>query len=229
MLSRIFRPRFQAATIDTLYGAIVAQARLPEFYEEFGVADTAEGRLELILLHLAVVMRRLERETGGRAAQSNETKGGVAGRGAALGRALLDAFGRDIDHNLREMGVGDLTVPKQMKRVFEAFYGRARSYQGALAQADPAALEAALARNVFDGASATEPPREPDIETPRSEAQAVTPAHVHSGAVRLARYVRGAVAHLDRTDDAQIHAGRLAFPAPRAILADDENRTDRQD
>src|SRR5271154_5385826 len=128
MILRLFRRQFQPATIHTLYGVIVAQARLPEFYEEFGVADSVEGRFDMIVLHLALVSRRLKREL----------------QGAALGRALLEAFSRDMDHNLREMGVGDLTVPKQMKRMMEAFYGRARSYEQALAQDDPTALEAAL-------------------------------------------------------------------------------------
>ena len=71
----------------------------------------------MIVLHLAVVLRRLAREP----------------QGGALGRELLDAFGRDMDHNLREMGVGDLAVPKEIKRMMEAFYGRARSYERALA------------------------------------------------------------------------------------------------
>jgi hypothetical protein len=113
MILRLFRPRFHPGTIHTLYGAIVAQARRPEIYQEFGAADTVEGRFDMIVLHLVLVLRRLEREP----------------QGAALGLALLDAFGRDMDHNLREMG--DLAVPKQMKRMMEAFQGRARSYAGA--------------------------------------------------------------------------------------------------
>src|ERR1700727_881507 len=107
---RLFRPRFQAATIDSLYGVIVAQARVPDFYEEFGVADSVDGRFALIVLHLALVTRRLARES----------------EGAALASALIDRFGRAMDDNLREMGVGDLTVPKRMKRMFEALYRRTR-------------------------------------------------------------------------------------------------------
>jgi cytochrome b pre-mRNA-processing protein 3 len=129
------------------------------------------------------VTQRLDREAGG----------------AALGRALVDRFGRDMDDNLREMGVGDLAVPKKMKRMFEALYGRTRRYQSALQDASrgtgSAALEAALARNVFGG---------------------------HGGAVaRLAAYVRCAARDLDAADGRQILAGRLAFPQPHAILADD--------
>jgi cytochrome b pre-mRNA-processing protein 3 len=180
---RLFRPRFHPATIDSLYGVIVAQARVPDFYEEFGVADSVDGRFELIVLHLALVTRRLGREA----------------EGAALGRALVDRFGRDMDDNLREMGVGDLTVPKKMKGMFEALYGRTRSYQsalqGALNETGSEALEAALARNVFGG---------------------------RGGEVsRLAAYVRRAARELDAADGGQILAGRLAFPAPHAILADD--------
>jgi hypothetical protein len=85
MILRLFRPRFHPGTIHTLYGAIVAQARRPEIYQEFGAADTVEGRFDMIVLHLVLVLRRLEREP----------------QGAALGRALLDAFGRDMDHRGR--------------------------------------------------------------------------------------------------------------------------------
>jgi cytochrome b pre-mRNA-processing protein 3 len=138
------------------------------------------------VLHLALVMRRLDREP----------------EGAALGRALVDRFGRDMDDNLREMGVGDLTVPKKMKRMFEALYGRTRAYQSALESAlgstagtGSEALEAALGRNVFAG---------------------------RGGAVgSLAAYVRCAAHELDAADGRQILAGRLAFPPPRAILAGD--------
>ncbi len=178
MILRLFRRQFQPGTIDTLYGAIVAQARRPAFYEEFGVADTLEGRFDLIVLHLALVLRRLRREP----------------QGAALGRALLDAFGRDMDHNLRELGVGDLAVPKQMKRMMEAFYGRSRSYDSALDGDDRRALEQALARNVFAGGAA-------------------------GGAVRLAAYMRHAAGQLDTVDGGQFLRGLLVFSEPHAILA----------
>jgi cytochrome b pre-mRNA-processing protein 3 len=180
MILRLFRRRFHPRTIHTLYGAIVAQARRPEFYEEFGAADTVEGRFDMIVLHLVLVLRRLEREP----------------QGAALGRALVDAFGRDMDH----MGVGDLAVPKQMKRMMEAFHGRARSYASALSGADPTALEQALARNVFGGEGAP-------------------------GAPRLAAYVRRAAGQLDAAQGAQFLRGGLAFPDPHAILAGNADST----
>jgi cytochrome b pre-mRNA-processing protein 3 len=175
---RLFRPRFHPTTIDSLYGVIVAQARVPDFYEEFGVADSVDGRFELIVLHVALLTRRLRREP----------------EGAALASALVDRFGRDMDDNLREMGVGDLTVPKKMKRMFEALYGRTRIYQSALDETGSDTLEAALARNVFGG---------------------------RGGAVAaLAAYVRRAAGELDAAEGGQILTGQLAFPAPRAILAE---------
>ena len=90
------------------------------------------------------------------------------------------------------MGVGDLTVPKEMQRVAEAFYGRAKAYEGALAGDDPAALEAAVARNVF---GVTEPPL---------------------GARRLAAYMREASRRLERAGAAMRWRARsLIFPTRR--------------
>jgi len=177
MILRLFR-RSHRPTIDALYGAIVAQARLPVFYAGFGVPDTVEGRL--IVLHLVLVLRRL-RQTG-------QSEGFTQG--------LFDAFCRDMDHNLREMGVGDLSVPKAMKRLGEAFYGRQRAYEEALSRADPAVLAASLARNIFSGDGRK--------------------------AERLARYAGRAAAHLEATDGAALARGRLAFFDPDAILADAE-------
>src|SRR5690242_16226463 len=139
MIFRLFRPDPRTATIRSLYGTIVAQARLPEFYARYGVPDTVEGRFEMIVLHLALFLRRLRRETG---------------EAQALGQAVFDLFCRDMDHNLREMGVGDLRVPKEMRRLAEAFYGRLEAYDRGLNATTPETLTAALVRNVLAGASA---------------------------------------------------------------------------
>ena len=98
-------------TIDALYGAIVAQARAAHFYAEMGVPDTVSGRFDMVLLHVVLVLRRLrEGEAGER----------------ALAQGLFDAFCRDMDHNLREMGISDQGLPRHMQRVGEAFYGPRR-------------------------------------------------------------------------------------------------------
>jgi cytochrome b pre-mRNA-processing protein 3 len=140
MISLPFR-RPRPSNIATLYGMIVAQARLPTFYRDYGVPDTVEARLDMIVLHLVLLLRRLSQAHGGAL--------------PPLGQGLFDHFCRDIDGNLREMGVGDLSVPKKMRKVGEAFYGRANAYERALDANDQAALEVAVARNVFGMAEIT--------------------------------------------------------------------------
>src|ERR687895_537567 len=133
MIAGLFPGIRRRNTIDALYGAIVAQARLPVFYSGYDVPDTVAGRLEMILIHAFLFSRRARNRT-----ESMQR----------LGQAVFDRFCDDMDANLREMGVGDLAVPKHMRRIGEAFYGRAIAYDAALA----AAQDSALARNVFAGA-----------------------------------------------------------------------------
>ena len=103
-------------TIEAIYGMIVTQAREPLFYRDLGVPDTVNGRFDLLLLHLWMVLRHLA----------------AMPAGAELSQALFDHFCADMDANLREMAVGDLTVPKKMQALGEAFYGRAAAYDMAL-------------------------------------------------------------------------------------------------
>src|SRR5712691_9015016 len=128
-----FRRPKQDPMIADLYGTIVAQARSPIFYSGYGVPDTVSGRFDMIVLHMVRFLRRLKRE-------SKPVQ--------ALGQDVFNLFCRDMDDNFREMGVGDLAVPKQMRKVGEAFYGRAQAYEAALA-GDDTALVSALTRNVF--------------------------------------------------------------------------------
>jgi cytochrome b pre-mRNA-processing protein 3 len=184
MIFRLFRRGPQDRTIAALYGAIVAQARHKAFYLDYAVPDTPEGRFDMIVLHLALVCRRLGRADG---------PGGAAG--PALSQEVFDLFCRDMDHNLREMGVGDLSVPKKMQRMGEAFYGRLDVYDRALASAGDSELAAALARNVLrEGASA-------------------------GAAGRLAAYVRAAAQRLDASPIATFADGTLSFPDPATLPA----------
>ena len=98
MILNLFRRTPREDTIAVLYGAIVAQARDPAFYRNYGVPDTSNGRLEMIVLHAVLVLSRLETE---------------GGSGRPLGQALFDYFCSDVDANLREMGVGDMARPPQ--------------------------------------------------------------------------------------------------------------------
>jgi len=185
MIFPLFRRRVRPDTISTLYGTIVAQARLPCFYREYRVPDTVNGRLDLLVLHLALVLDRLADES-----QLRE-----------LGQALFDHFCTDMDRNLREMGIGDLSVPKHMQRVGEAFYGRARAYRAGLARDGQQALVEALERNIYGQEGAAN----------------------RAAAARLAVYMQGTVGELRVQPSSEVLAGRLTMPDPTAIvLVEDE-------
>lgn len=128
-------------TVERLYAALMAAARRPALYRDLGVPDTQEGRFEMLALHAGPALRRLE--ALGRDGEA---------RAHDLARDLADAIFRHLDHVLREQGVGDLAVPKRMKRFAEHFYGRLAAYEAA---ADDAALAGALARNALGDAART--------------------------------------------------------------------------
>jgi cytochrome b pre-mRNA-processing protein 3 len=179
MILRRFRPSSGTRNIGDLYGMIVAQARSPVFYSAYGVPDTLQGRFDLIVLHLVLVLERLD----------------VSGTGAerGIGQTLFDIFCRDLDANLREMGVGDLAVPKRMRAFGEAFYGRQAAYHAAFAAPDDRELEKALTRNIFDGTD------------------------IAPGAVRLARYARAALRQIEVQDERTLLGGAVVFPKPEAV------------
>lgn len=183
MIFQLFRRTRDDPSIASLYGTIVAQARAKALYQRFGVPDTVNGRLEMIVLHVVLLLRRLNDEPNG----------------APWGQAVFDLFCQDMDDNLREMGVGDLAVPKEMRRIGEAFYGRQAAYIGALASSDPQALVEVLTRNVFEGGA--------DAEV-------------------LAGYVRAAVRGLAARDINELRLGILGFPDPADMGNRLDNRTD---
>jgi cytochrome b pre-mRNA-processing protein 3 len=134
ILNRLFKSREKRE--ERLYGAIVAAARHVRFYEKMGVADTIDGRFEMIVLHLFLVLNRLKGE-------------GVED----LRQRLTDEFFVDMDRSLRELGVSDVTVGKKVRKIAESYYGRVTAYDKALS-ANPKILEEAISRNIYpDGAS----------------------------------------------------------------------------
>ncbi len=144
MLKRLFKPRPAQAAGRALYAEIVTQSRTPGLYADLGAPDTVEGRFELYSLHVYLLLERLK----GQGEQAGETA-----------QALFDTYLSALDHSLREMGVGDLSVGKKMRKLGEAFYGRVKSYEAAFkALPDTAALQALLARTVYEqgGAEHTE-------------------------------------------------------------------------
>lgn len=121
---------------DRLYRAAVLQARRPEFYRELGVPDTVDGRFDLLVLHVFLILRRLRRE-------------GAPGR--LLAQLVFDTMFDHFDQTLREMGVGDLSVGRKVKAMGQAVYGRAAAYDAALAGGEEA-LARVLSRNLFPAA-----------------------------------------------------------------------------
>lgn len=176
-LASLFRRKPFERTGFELYGAAVAAARQPRPFAEWGVPDTTAGRFELICLTAALLIRRLK-------AEANET-------GDALAQAVFDAMFSDMDVSLREMGVGDLSVGKRVKFLWESFHGRATAYEAAIAEEADAPLAGALGRNVWAGA-------EPPAGAPE----------------QLAGWARRIAANLAGQGVDALVAGRAAFPVP---------------
>lgn len=179
MIFSLFSRKAKAneAITTAVYDAIVAAARQPRFYAEFDVLDIPLGRYEMLSLHMFLFMHRLK---------------GIEGEGTGslteIGQYVTDYFFQDVDHSLRELGIGDQGVPKRMKKLARMFYGRVESYDAALANNDKPALMAALARNI-----------RPDLQT-------------WPGAEAVADYAFETVGFLAKQTDADIASGKIAFP-----------------
>ncbi len=176
MLARLFRRKPFEREGHALYTCAVEAARQPAYYLELGVADTLQGRFDLFGLHVALLIRRLRHDADP--------------AGAPLAQAVFDAMFGDMDLNLREMGVGDMSIGKRVKRMWEAFHGRAQAYEAALDAGDSAALAEALTRNLWNG------------EAPVGAAP------------RLAARAMALDAALAAQPMAALRAGRVAFPPP---------------
>jgi cytochrome b pre-mRNA-processing protein 3 len=146
MFKNLFRPAPARAAAQALYLTAVGQARRPGFYTDLGVPDTVDGRFDMIVVHVMLLIRRMR-------------AGGEAGR--RVSQELFDYMFQDMDRSLREAGVGDLSVGKHVKKMAKAFYGRAEAYETAIdtaAAGDVTALAAALTENIYrHGAPADAP------------------------------------------------------------------------
>jgi cytochrome b pre-mRNA-processing protein 3 len=153
------------------YEAIVAAARHPAFYAQWGVADTLDGRFDMVALHTYLVLDRLK------------------GVEPAFRQDLVDEFFRDMDRSLRELGVGDVSVGKKVRKMAEVFYGRIAAYDAALA-GEGDVLVPVIARNVF-----------PDDPAP-------------AGATPLAAYLKDQRGHLAAQVSSAIAGGQVTFKEP---------------
>lgn len=123
-------------TIQSLHRTIGEAARRPGLYTALGVPDTVEGRFEALSLHVILVLRRL---------------GQLPPPAADVAQDLVDSVFMQLDASLRELGIGDMGVPKRIKKLGASFYARAGAYGTALDAGDRTGLAETLARNVLDG------------------------------------------------------------------------------
>ena len=174
MLASLFRRRRASDEALALYATAAAQARQEVFYRSLGVPDSIDGRFDLLALHLWLLLRRLKGEPAAE----------------RLSQDLVEVFFAAMDVSLREIGAADIGVGRRVKRMIEAFYGRAAAYDAALA-AGGTALEDALARNLYGTVGAS-------------------PAALSA----MSGYVREAEARLNAWPPAELLAGRVPFPPP---------------
>lgn len=132
---KLFKKSPDAEAVYAVYRAIVAQSRQPLFYAEWGVPDTVTGRFDMISLHMALLFRRMR---------------GDGRQSAEFSQAVFDLFFRDMDRSLREMGAGDLAVPKKIRNMGNLFFGLLTAVNEALDARDRTRLESVLRRNLFD-------------------------------------------------------------------------------
>lgn len=161
-----------------LYGAIVAQTRLPVFYQRFGVPDTLEGRFLILSLHLFVVHHRLKAE--------GESASGLA-------QDLPDRFTADMETVLREIGVGDLSIPKKVRGVAAAGASLLETLERAVGSGDDAVVA------VLTGA--LPPDQRPD----------------EALSLRLAHYVSEAIRALESQSMVALAAGDVRFPVRETL------------
>ena len=119
--------------VEKQYATLTKAARHPYLYEVLDVPDTVMGRFEMLSAMLILYFRRTRAS-------------GTSGQ--EIAQEIVDAFFEDVDHSIRELGVGDVGVPKRMKKFAGMFYGRLESYATALDAGDREALAGALRRNI---------------------------------------------------------------------------------
>ena len=134
MFAKLFRSNPAKTAGRKLYEAVTLQARQPAFYAGLGAPDTVEGRFELYNLHVVLLLNRLR----GQGALAQETS-----------QELFDAYVSGLDNALREMGVGDVSVGKKMRKLGEAIYGRVKTFDAAMAGEEP--MAAVIERTVYAG------------------------------------------------------------------------------
>lgn len=181
-LRKLFQDSPRRAAATTLYAAIVDQSREAAFFGALGVPDTLDGRFDMIVMHTFLVISRLNQE---------------GQDGKDLAQAVFDLMIEDMDRGLRLLGSADVRLGKRIKAMAQAYYGRARAYEEALADVGGALAEA-VHRNLFRGAEGHE-----------------------ERAKLVASYLRREAEDLGRLEAGGLLAGRIGFGAPPPALEED--------
>jgi cytochrome b pre-mRNA-processing protein 3 len=177
MIFGLFRKRnHNQIIVVRQYEVLTSMARQPVFYTDYDVPDTVMGRFELLSVMMILFFRR--------------TRSSVTS-GQELAQEIVDAFFEDIDYSIRELGIGDNSVPKRMKKLAGMFYGRLESYAAAMDGNDRPALATALQRNIYPKADASAPSMD-----------------------ALANWMIMAEAHLADVPEGQIATGSATLPPP---------------
>ena len=135
MFAAFFKPRAQELTGQQLYGTVMAQSREPWFFQKLNVPDTVMGRFDMLALHVYMLARRLARETDQASRELNQQ--------------VFDIFVADLDRALRELGIGDTSVPKRKKKMVRSFYGQIAEFDECLDEKNTKLLEERVARRYF--------------------------------------------------------------------------------
>ena len=192
--------RARLAKAFALYHVIVARAREPRFYADWGVPDTPDGRLELIGAHAALFIRRLRDE-------------GAAGK--IVAQDIFDVMFADVDRNIREQGVGDLSVGKHVKRAAQTFLARCRALDPCLDAKDVAGIADVLERNIFHrvgDVAAAKAGRQTAVVAPAPDRATIEP-----GMLALAAYLLEEEQRLAAIPASELLEGRCEIaPLPAA-------------
>ncbi|NKB52013.1 MAG: ubiquinol-cytochrome C chaperone [Rhizobiaceae bacterium] len=137
MFKALFGRNVNSDLAHALYGVVVARSRDLQFYIRYQVPDTFDGRFEILIMHLFLLHNRLKNE--------DHTS-------RQISQLVFDAFIDDMDAALREIGVGDPSVPKKIAKMTQVFYGRTGAYERALESEDISqALSVVIRRNLYAG------------------------------------------------------------------------------
>ena len=133
----MFRPKRKPFEDEAfaLYNSAMKASRNPYLYKTCGVEDSLEGRFEMICLHVVLIIHRLNEDYE---------------RTAELSQSLFDAMFADMDQSLRQIGIGDMGIPRRMKHMMKSFNGRIHVYTEALEARSRKKLEEAIKRNIFN-------------------------------------------------------------------------------